>query len=353
MDETLRQLRQAAEASTADALSDRELIGRFLAERDESAFESLVARHGPMVLGLCVHITGDRHTGEEAFQATFLTLARKASSVRDGDRLACWLYAVARRVALEARRLRAKRAEREKVFAELPEVAAPNREPEFGKDWAELLHREVGRLPSKQREAVLLCHLRGRSRAEAAREAGVPEGTISSRLAKGLAQLRRRLAPRDPAKFAGAFAAAVPGGLGAATAGLATLSSAESTIPRGVASLSEGVIRDMFMRKIRTAVLMAGATLGFRSRNRSGCAWTFGGNVPDPGARGGVAWLETRSLELHGTLDLSGTGGTAGAPGGAGGSLTLRAETITLFDDAIIVVAGGTGGDGVAEMPCS
>ena len=100
-------------------------------------------------------------------------------------------------------------------------------------------------------------------------------------------------------------------------------------------------------------VVEAGATLGFRSRNRSGCAWTFGGNVPDPGARGGVAWLETRSLELHGTLDLSGTGGTAGAPGGAGGSLTLRAETITLFDDAIIVVAGGTGGDGVAEMPCS
>ena len=103
MDETLRQLRQAAEASTADALSDRELIGRFLAERDESAFESLVARHGPMVLGLCVHIIGDRHAAEEAFQATFLTLARKAESVRDRDRLACWLYAVARRVALEAR----------------------------------------------------------------------------------------------------------------------------------------------------------------------------------------------------------------------------------------------------------
>lgn len=100
-------------------------------------------------------------------------------------------------------------------------------------------------------------------------------------------------------------------------------------------------------------VVEAGATLGFRSRNRSGCAWTFGDHVPDPGARGGVAWLETRSLELHGTLDLSGTGGAPGAAGGAGGSLTLRAETITLSDGAVIVVAGGAGGDGVAEMSCS
>lgn len=99
-------------------------------------------------------------------------------------------------------------------------------------------------------------------------------------------------------------------------------------------------------------IVEQGATLGFRNDNRSGCVWSFGGYTPDPGARGGVAWLETRSLELHGTLDLAGTEGAPGAPGGAGGALTLRAETITLGDDAAIVVAGGAGGDGNAEMPC-
>ena len=99
-------------------------------------------------------------------------------------------------------------------------------------------------------------------------------------------------------------------------------------------------------------VVESGATLGFRGRNHSGCAWTFGGTELDPGARGGAVWLETRSLELHGTLDLAGTDGAPGGPGGAGGTLTLRTETITLGDDAAIVVAGGEGGDGLPEMPC-
>lgn len=240
-------------------IPDRELLQRFLDGRDEAAFAELVGRHGPMVLALCRRVLRDRHDAEEAFQATFLTLARKGRHVR--SRLACWLFTVARRTAVAASRLAARRARTEQTAAELPEPSAPA--PDFGPDWIDALHREIDRLPARQREAVVLCHLQGRSRAAAAREIGVPEGTLSSRLATALAALRGRLRPYLPAAalatLGGTAAAKVSSTLTLTTARLAAL--CEAALPGGVLTLSEGVTRAMFLTKLRVGLAAAAVAL--------------------------------------------------------------------------------------------
>jgi RNA polymerase sigma-70 factor (ECF subfamily) len=242
----------------AASLPDGELLTRYLAGREPAALEALVRRHGPVVLGVCRRVLGDPHDAEDAFQATFLVLVRKAGAVRPREMVGPWLYGVATRTALKARALGAKRRAREKQVDALPEVAAA--------DWLPLLDREVQRLPAKYRLPVVLCELQGHSRADAAGLLRVPEGTLSSRLARARVLLRRRLvrcgagaaAVLGAALFPQEAAASVPAALvqstvQAAGAFAAGAAAGAATPP---ALLAKGVLTSMHMTRLAVAAVL-------------------------------------------------------------------------------------------------
>src|SRR5262245_24675937 len=177
---------------TAGEAGDGQLLAAFLARRDEAAFEALLRRHGPMVWGVCRRMLGNEADAEDAFQATFLVLARKAASVRPHDRVGNWLYGVACRTAMKARVMSAKRRLRE---GQAGRAQCARAEPEpIGEELLARLDMELNLLPEIYREPVVLCELEGRGRREVARQLGLPEGTLSSRLAKARKMLARRLA---------------------------------------------------------------------------------------------------------------------------------------------------------------
>jgi RNA polymerase sigma factor (sigma-70 family) len=195
-------------ATAAGGVSDALLLERFLGGRDEAAFELLVWRHGPMVLGVCRRILHDAHEAEDAFQATFLTLARKGRSIGQRESISSWLYTVAYRIACRASGRRANRARHEQPLDDLPVVG---HEPEpaerlAGEELKPLLDREVSRLPEKYRVAFILCYLEGKTNEEAARQLGCPKGTILSRLARARERLRRSLTQRGVTLGVGPFA---------------------------------------------------------------------------------------------------------------------------------------------------
>src|SRR5271165_5105683 len=187
-------------------LTDGQLLGRFVATRDEASFAALVRRHGPMVLGVCRRVLHDGHDAEDAFQATFLILARKAGSVVQRESLGCWLYQVAYHTALEASEANARRRARERPMNDVPHPVVA---PAESVDWLPLLDRELSRLPEKYRAAIVLCDLEGQTRKEAARLLKIPEGTLSSRLATGRQMLAKRLAASGVALSGGALAVAL------------------------------------------------------------------------------------------------------------------------------------------------
>ncbi|MBX9584273.1 MAG: sigma-70 family RNA polymerase sigma factor, partial [Gemmataceae bacterium] len=175
-------LRRLAFAARPDPASDALLVRTFLASRDEAAFAELVRRHGPMVLAACRRVLGHREDAEDAFQAAFLVLARKAGSVR-GANLPGWLYAVAVRTARGVRVMRDRRRRRESASrGREPGEARPDRSPEQD-ELVAAVDEELAGLPEPYRAAVVLCELQGRPRRSAAAELGIPEGTLSSRLA--------------------------------------------------------------------------------------------------------------------------------------------------------------------------
>lgn len=186
------------------ALPDGELLERFAADRDEAAFAVLVRRHGPMVLGLCRRILGDHHAAEDAFQASFLVLARKADSLRRPELVGNWLYGVACRTARKARGRASRRAACERRAATV-EARQPD-EP-LWRDLRPLLDEAVARLPAKYRGPVVLCYLEGRTVAEAAAQLGCPRGTIATRLAWARQRLRQRLSRRGLSLSAAALTA--------------------------------------------------------------------------------------------------------------------------------------------------
>jgi RNA polymerase sigma factor (sigma-70 family) len=190
----LRQVRAVAAAECARGLADGQLLDRFLASRDQGAFAELIRRHGPLVLRVCRLVLGHEQDAEDAFQVTFLLLARNAASVRNKEALAGWLHGVAHRTALTARRAAARRRRHEgQAHAMTP------RSPAVELAWWEVqavLGEEVERLPTVYRDPFVLCCLEGKSRSEAARELGVKEGTVSSRLNRARTQLKERLARR-------------------------------------------------------------------------------------------------------------------------------------------------------------
>src|SRR4051794_39322125 len=184
----------AVAAERFEGWNDEQLLDRFLNQDDggsEAAFRAIVVRHGPMVLGVCRHILDQVADAEDAFQATFLVLARKAGSIRDRRVLGRWLYEVAYRIAVRAKTNTARRRIHERQGAEMSAVAPG---PRSDHAWCELrpvLHEEVNRLPEKYRTAVVLCYLEGRTNEEAAEMLRWPVGTVKGRLSRAREMLRR------------------------------------------------------------------------------------------------------------------------------------------------------------------
>jgi RNA polymerase sigma factor (sigma-70 family) len=266
----LRFLRQLSEAVPPDDLADEQLLERFLTEGCEAAFTALVRRHGPMVLGLCRRVLHHSQDAEDAFQATFLVLIRKAGSLRQRALLGNWLYGVAFRTARKARALAARRRGQERPLAE---VGAAEPVPDLvWRDVRAVLDEEVQRLPARYRDPLVLTYLEGQSNQEAARRLRCPVGTVKGRLARARELLRTRLARRGLALSAGALAgawaesavAAVPPALAEAAvqagirAGPNQSPVAGAVSPR-VARLTEGVLKTMTRSplKMSAAVLLA------------------------------------------------------------------------------------------------
>ncbi len=258
-------------------LSDRELLDRFVARRDEAgeaAFAALVGRHGPMVLGVCRRVLRDPADASDAFQATFLVLVKRAGSVRVGPSLGPWLYGVSVRVARRARAVAVRRRGRETTVVAMPEVAARDEGDREAADLRARLDEAMRGLPARYRTALVLCYLEGMTHEEAARRLSCPVGTVRSRLARGRDLLRARLSRRGLAPSATALAAAlgsrtaraaVPEVLSASTARsamrLAAGRALAGTVPEGVATLVAGVSRIMTMTKLATSAALLAAAL--------------------------------------------------------------------------------------------
>jgi RNA polymerase sigma-70 factor (ECF subfamily) len=197
----------SGEAVTVGEPADDVLLERFTARREEAAFAALVRRHGPLVLGVCRRLLQHEQDAEDAFQAVFCVLARKAGAIRRGTAVGGWLYGVASRVARKAKALQVRRRMRE---SELPDLPAPDKPPEWlRRDLWAVLDEEVSRLPERYRQPFVLCELQGKSNQEAAAELRCPIGTVTSRLTRARERLRARLARRGLGISAGALTAAL------------------------------------------------------------------------------------------------------------------------------------------------
>ncbi|HEV3117444.1 MAG TPA: sigma-70 family RNA polymerase sigma factor [Gemmataceae bacterium] len=203
----VRQIRNAAGAQVLSERSDRELLHDFSRDKNHAAFTALVKRHGPMVQAVCRRVLHHEQDAEDAFQATFLILARNANSIRNAASLGSWLHGVAYHTAMKAKMRAARRRQRE---ARALPPRAPN--PAWEAAWREvqaILDEEIRRLPEKYRATFVLCCLEGYGRADAARELGLKEGTVWSRMAEARRRLQRRLSRRGIALPAVLAAAAV------------------------------------------------------------------------------------------------------------------------------------------------
>ncbi|MFO0892189.1 MAG: RNA polymerase sigma factor [Isosphaeraceae bacterium] len=286
------QIRRLLESGTASELTENQLLERFIAQGDEAAFALLVDRHGPMVIGVCRRFLRDPNDVDDAFQATFLILVRKAGSLRDRELLGNWLYGVACKVAHRARssgirqRLRFTSTQVDLVDPSGPTGTIPGSSPSLETDM--LIHEEISRLPQKYRSPIVLCYLEGLTHDEAASRLGWPVGTVKGRLSRARDLLRPRLARRGLALSTAALSSVltVPSAEAAVTDMLAfsTIRAALATIGRAgpvaaggpgislsVQSLVRGVLNAMFLTKIKlmfvpalvvTAVAAGAATVG-------------------------------------------------------------------------------------------
>src|SRR5262249_25927914 len=190
MNTVLQHLYRSVPPAEPERSTDAGLLEQFVARRDEAAFEALVRRHGPMVLGVCRRVLRNHHDAEDAFQATFLVLARKAASVVPREMVANWLYGVACHAARKAQTAAARRRQRERQGVAMPEPEAVPPEDAW-EDLQPLLDQELSRLPDRYRAAIVLCDLQGKTHKEAARQLSCPQGTLSARLSRGRALLAK------------------------------------------------------------------------------------------------------------------------------------------------------------------
>jgi RNA polymerase sigma factor (sigma-70 family) len=270
--QVIQTLRGAALPNERASLTDGQLLERYVRSREEAAFAALVRRHGPMVWGVCRRVLGNHQDAEDAFQATFLVLARKAAAVVS---VASWLHGVAHRTALKARSAAARRQAREKQVMAMPEPEAV--QPDLWDDLKPLLDKELSRLPEKYRGAIVLCDLEGKTRKEAALQMQVPEGTVASRLATARAMLAKRLTGRGVAVSATALAAVLSQQAASASVPVAVVSAtitaaglfaagqaAAGALSVRAVALTEGALRSVWPARlaITTAVVVVIAAIG-------------------------------------------------------------------------------------------
>jgi RNA polymerase sigma factor (sigma-70 family) len=254
----LQRVRALLEAPVGGNFTDRELLERFSTSRDEAAFETIVRRHGGSVLGVCQRVLGNVDDAEDAFQAVFLILARKAESVRWQASVGGWLYQVAYHVAIRARRAQARRRTHE-LRAPPMESRLCNTTPES--DLRPIIDDELQRLPAKYRLPLLLCYLQGKTREEAAEHLGWTPGEVKGRLEKGRELLRGRLVRRGlvasgvalPTVFTSEVALALPTKLISTTVRAAIAGS--GTV--AVNELMQGALQVMFWNKLKKVALVA------------------------------------------------------------------------------------------------
>jgi RNA polymerase sigma factor (sigma-70 family) len=252
----IRYLRRTTGPRDGALVPDGLLLERFVAG-DQGAFEELTSRHGPMVLGVCRRVLGDVHEAEDAFQATFVVLARKAASVAGHPSTGAWLHTVAFRVAQRARARRASRTARERPLVE-PLAASPNPADEAAlRDLRRVIDEEVGRLPKKYRAPFVLFHLEGRNLAEVAVELGCPIGTVQTWLARARQRLRARLSRRGvsvaPALIAGL--ALHTAWSAEAAAARAASGAAAATVSDEAAVLADAVLKSFALSRVKVAAV--------------------------------------------------------------------------------------------------
>jgi len=325
---------------------DAALLQRYHAARDDAAFAELVARHGPMVYGVCVRTLQCRQDAEDAFQVTFLRLARHAGRLDDGE-LGGWLYAVARRVSLTS--LRGRRRRRWVFWADSPEPLQKT-PTELDVDFDAAL----AKLSAHERSAVVLCHLEGLSRAEAAKALGWTEGTLSGRLSRAMDKLRRKLGKKAPALLAASAAVVLPDRLSASTVvlvGQAEEAAIEDWASPGVLDLYLRVYAmrvldrfgSLFSAIVASTLILVGASFGWQmlaaqppSGGSAGSADEFRNRGTPPGPVGSSDYNPGRTpndrVDVLGDIGSDG-GGTAareffssqrtGGRGKLGGEMTL------------------------------
>jgi RNA polymerase sigma factor (sigma-70 family) len=276
----IQQLRTAALPRDLTGLADGQLLERFALQRDPDAFEVLVRRHAAMVWGVCQRVLRHREEAEDAFQATFLDLVRKAASVLPREAVANWLFGVAYRTALKARGVAARRNGHERQVSDMPEPeAAPQ---ELWADVQAVLDQELSHLPDRYRLPLVLCELEGKSHKEAAAQLGWKEGTLAGRLSRARALLAKRLTRRGVVLTAGLLSAvlaekaavAAPAAVVRATVRAGRLLAAGGALRGGVVSaqvagLTEGVLKSMLLVKLKMATAVV---LGRRLESR----WEIG-----------------------------------------------------------------------------
>jgi RNA polymerase sigma factor (sigma-70 family) len=271
----LQHLRHATRRPEDADRTDGDLLEGFITQHDEAAFEALVRRHGPMVLGVCRRILHNEVDAEDAFQATFLVLVRRAASIRPRGMVGNWLYGVAHNTALKAQAMIRKRRVKEKVAAT---VAKSEAAESAWQQLQTLLDAELSRLPDKYRVPIVLCGLEGKTIKEAARQLGWPQGTVGTRLSRARGLLAQRLCRHGLPLSAGLLTAVLSEGtatanvsaaLVTATARAARLYAAGQTAATGiisakVAALTEGVLKTMFLTKLKVtmAVLLVVGVVG-------------------------------------------------------------------------------------------
>ncbi|MCE9533754.1 MAG: RNA polymerase sigma factor [Planctomycetes bacterium] len=336
-----------------ESLGDGELLDGFLERRDELAFEVLLRRHGPMVLGVCRRILGNVPDVDDAFQATFIVLIKKGDSVQPRHQLGAWLHGVARRVACKAKGLVARQHQLEQPLIDREGDSLPSFEQ---RDWLPLLDRELDRLPDKYRSVVILCDLQGNSRREAAMKLRLSEGTLSSRLARARAILGNRLKQRGVAvsamflAFSQSASAATPPALVSATCQTATAAVLGTSLATKLTALSQGVLQAMMIQKLVTYIgtflvvvsLSMGAGTGYflhqayaekPAKAAEAAEKPNGEKVKKPAVEGDVVFGQVKSVDA--------TKKTMVLKMKEPGTKTLKEETLALDKDVAITLEHG------------
>ncbi len=266
----IRNLRQAALRQDGAGLTDGELLELYVAGREEAAFEALVRRHGPMVLGVCRRILRNEADAEDAFQATFLVLVRKAASIQSRSTVSNWLYGVAHNTALKAKAMDRRRQLKERDAGTVPREEA---RAEVWQELQTLLDAELSSLPERYRAPIILCDLEGKTIKAAARILGWPQGTVATRLTRGRARLATQLTKHGLTLSGGVIATVLaqesalgnlpPTLLASTTKAASLFAAAGQYMAAGVVSAKVGALTDGVMKTMLLAKLRLGVSLAF------------------------------------------------------------------------------------------